>query len=172
MACSMLKEERRIITNSKVNYSLIRMDCPLPSLSHTLLFSFFSHVLSWNDTGENLMAVLAFHVVSGRDMEVSFLPSGWGAERLTALGNSWYPHPVALFQRIVCTWWTGAKFKHSPWQLLTAVTLSMMCSGTRGETGKVLCLQFSSNPQPTNPVLAHFVVYIDTILAFPPLPKK
>lgn len=34
------------------------------------------------------MAALAFHVVSGSAMEVSFLPSGFGAERLTELGES------------------------------------------------------------------------------------
>lgn len=41
------------------------------------------------------------------------LPCGSGTERLTAAGESRYLHPVALFRRIVCTWWTRAKFKHT-----------------------------------------------------------
>lgn len=104
MACSTQKEERRIITNSEVNYSLIRMDCPLASLSpHSpyLLFS-LSHFLSWNDTGEESNG-LRFLFMWFQEGIWRYLFSPL-AERLTASGEFWYPHPAALFHRIVCTW--------------------------------------------------------------------
>lgn len=69
MVCSTQKE-KRIIINSKINYSLIRMDC-LPSLSHTLSVSSFSHFPSGNDTGRESNCLLAFHVGSERNISFS-----------------------------------------------------------------------------------------------------
>lgn len=69
-ASSMLKEERRIITNSKVNYSLIF----LPHISY-LLFSF----LSSSDTGKNqCLCFLSMRVPQG--IEICFFPLGSWAD--------------------------------------------------------------------------------------------
>lgn len=80
VACSLGKEEWRIITNSKVNYSLIKMDCHPSSLSpsHTPCL-FFPKIEE-----------ASFHVVSGGNVEVSlslFL-SLFRAEGLTETDSS------------------------------------------------------------------------------------
>lgn len=75
IVCSTQKEDRRILTNCKVNCLLIRMDCLLLSLSpHPFcLISLSLSLISCSVMirGKNVIAVLAFHVVSERTISFS-----------------------------------------------------------------------------------------------------
>lgn len=122
------------------------MDSPPPS------FSLFS--LTCSDTEKNLMAVLSIHVVSGRKMAGSSLPSGWGPDRdwrQRVIFFFGYPHPVASFQRIVCTWWTWAKFKHTVPDSSSQQLHYPWCAQAPGEEPAKCCtFNFLDSPSPSS----------------------
>lgn len=66
--------------NSKVNCCLIRMDCLLPSLFHTLSVSSYSHFQSCYDTGRNFNCLACFSCIFRKEY---FFLSGCRSERLT-----------------------------------------------------------------------------------------
>lgn len=101
-------EERKITANNKVNCTLIKMGCPPPSLlAHCLSFP----VLEWYGGEFNGCTCFScgFRKRYGGVFS-SFWLRGWETDRAGWIS---YPHPFALFQRIVCTQWTGAKFKRT-----------------------------------------------------------
>lgn len=144
------------------------MDCPLPSFLFFSSFAMIQRRIQWL-----CYRFIWFQEGKQRDL---FFPR---AEGLTAPGESWYPHPVALFQRIVCTWWTRAKFKHTVPDSSSQQLHYPWCAQAPGEEPAKCCtFNFLNSPSPFSPspmhphVLPHFIVYIDTLLVLPPLPQK